>query len=150
MLHSLTFQFTFLIIAGLGYGTRPTLLLGLPISGFQFVFLIASTFLADKFRRSRCNVIISSYLIALLSVLLIRQLPITINAGRYVGVLLPVASTSIFPLMLSLISSYAAGFTKKATVNAVFFIGYCAGNIGGPQLFVANEAPTHKVFGLFP
>ncbi|KAF7555666.1 hypothetical protein G7Z17_g1962 [Cylindrodendrum hubeiense] len=136
--------FTSLIIAGLGYGTRPTLLLGLPISVFQFVFLIASTYVADKFRRSRCNVIIGGYLIALLGVLLIRQLPITMKAGRYIGVLLLVTSTIIFPLMLSLISSNTAGFTKKATVNAVFFIGYCAGNIGGPQLFIAKEAPTYK------
>jgi hypothetical protein len=68
------------------------------------------------------------------------------QAGRYAGVLVLVASTNIFPLMLSLISSNVAGFTKKATVNAVFFIGYCAGNIAGPQFFVAAEAPNYQVF----
>lgn len=90
--------------------------------------------------------IIGGYLVALLGVLLIRQLPVTMKAGRYVGVLLLVASSNIFPLMLSLIASNTAGFTKKATVNAIFFIGYCAGNIGGPQLFIAKEAPTYQVF----
>ncbi|KAH7156030.1 major facilitator superfamily domain-containing protein [Dactylonectria macrodidyma] len=137
-------NFTSLIVAGLGYDVRTTLLLGLPTGVFQFVVIFISTFLADKFRRSRCNIIIGGYLIALLGVLLIRQLPTTMKAGRYVGVLLLVASTNIFPLMLSLIASNTAGFTKKATVNAVFFIGYCAGNIGGPQLFIAKEAPTYQ------
>ncbi|KAH6991399.1 major facilitator superfamily domain-containing protein [Ilyonectria sp. MPI-CAGE-AT-0026] len=137
-------NFTSLIVAGLGYNTRTTLLLGLPIAAFQFVVIFVSTLLADKFRRSRCIVIIGGYLVALLGVLLIRQLPVTMKAGRYVGVLLLVASSNIFPLMLSLIASNTAGFTKKATVNALFFIGYCAGNIGGPQLFIAKEAPTYQ------
>ncbi|CAI6101459.1 unnamed protein product [Clonostachys chloroleuca] len=35
------------------------------------------------------------------------------------------------------------GFTKKTTVNAMIFIGYCVGNIVGPHLFVDNEAPSY-------
>jgi MFS transporter, ACS family, DAL5 transporter family protein len=68
------------------------------------------------------------------------------QAGRYAGVLVLVASSNIFPLMLSLISSNVTGFTEKATVNADFFIGYCAGNVALPQFFVAAEAPNHQVF----
>ncbi|KAG5742947.1 hypothetical protein H9Q70_014337 [Fusarium xylarioides] len=50
---------------------------------------------------------------------------------------------NVFPMMLSLISSNVAGFTKKSTVNAVFFLGYCAGNIAGPQFFIPTEAPKY-------
>jgi ACS family allantoate permease-like MFS transporter len=138
-------QFTSLIISGLGYDKRTTLLLGLPTAVFQFIVVTVSTFLANKFRRSRCNIIIGGYLVALLGVLLIRQLDVSAKAGRYAGVLLIISSTNIFPLMLSLVASNTSGFTKKATVNSVFFIGYCAGNIGGPQLFIVEEAPSYKV-----
>ncbi|KAH6688330.1 major facilitator superfamily domain-containing protein [Plectosphaerella plurivora] len=137
-------NFTSLIISGLGYDTRQTLLLGLPISVFQFIVILTSIMLASKLRRSRCLVTVGGYVIALLGVVLIRQLPRSMKAGRYAGVLLLVASSNIFPLMLSLISSNVAGFTKKATVNAIFFIGYCAGNIAGPQFFIAAEAPTYE------
>jgi ACS family allantoate permease-like MFS transporter len=36
-----------------------------------------------------------------------------------------------------------SGHSKKLTMNAVFFISYCCGNIIGPQLFRANDAPDY-------
>ena len=32
-------------------------------------------------------------------------------------------------------------YTKKTTVSAIFFVGYCVGNIVGPQTFRAKDAP---------
>ena len=49
------------------------------------------------------------------------------------------------PLSLSLVSSNVAGYTKKATVSAMMFIAYCAGNIIGPFLFFSDEAPRYTV-----
>lgn len=49
------------------------------------------------------------------------------------------------PLSLSLVSSNVAGYTKKATVSAMLFIAYCTGNIIGPFLFFAREAPRYTV-----
>ncbi|KAH7012470.1 uncharacterized protein B0I36DRAFT_369630 [Microdochium trichocladiopsis] len=40
-------------------------------------------------------------------------------------------------------TSNIGGFTKKTTSNAMIFIGYCAGNIIGPQLFFESEAPSY-------
>lgn len=37
----------------------------------------------------------------------------------------------------------SSGHSKKLTVNAVFFLSYCIGNIIGPQLFQANDAPDY-------
>ena len=36
-----------------------------------------------------------------------------------------------------------AGHTKKITVNALFLIGYCVGNLVGPQTFIDNQAPDY-------
>ncbi len=45
--------------------------------------------------------------------------------------------------MMSLIQTNYKGVTKKMTMTAIFYIIYCAGNIGGPQLFKTSEAPTY-------
>ena len=36
-----------------------------------------------------------------------------------------------------------ARYTKKTTVSAIFFVGYCVGNIVGPQTFRAEDAPRY-------
>jgi hypothetical protein len=38
-------------------------------------------------------------------------------------------------VLLSLVASNVKGNTKRAIVNAMFFIGYCAGCIASPQLW---------------
>lgn len=49
------------------------------------------------------------------------------------------------PVSMAIISSNVGGFTKRATVSAIYFIMYCAGNIVGPQLFFARQAPKYQV-----
>lgn len=46
-------------------------------------------------------------------------------------------------MIMSLITANTAGATKRSTVNAVFFIAYCVGNIVGPFSFKSNEAPAY-------
>lgn len=58
--------------------------------------------------------------------------------------LLGIYSTGM-PLSLAMISSNVGGFTKRATVSSLLFLAYCTGNIIGPQLFFAREAPKYKV-----
>lgn len=36
-----------------------------------------------------------------------------------------------------------AGHTKRSTVLGIYFVIYCAGNIVGPHLFLASEAPRY-------
>lgn len=44
-------------------------------------------------------------------------------------------------ILISLTASNVKGNTKRSVVNAMFFIGYCAGCIGGPQLW--TKAPRY-------
>ncbi|KAJ5375644.1 Major facilitator superfamily domain general substrate transporter [Penicillium concentricum] len=84
-----------------------------------------------------------SWIITIVGLLLIRQLPTSNKYGRLVGAWLMNAFAASFPLFLSLLASNVDGFTKKATDQAHFFIFYCAGNIAGPQLFIEKEAPHY-------
>ena len=45
---------------------------------------------------------------------------------------------------MSLVTANTGGSTKRTTVNAVFFISYCAGNIIGPFAFKTSEAPVYQ------
>ncbi|QEL59910.1 hypothetical protein CJJ09_001997 [Candidozyma auris] len=45
---------------------------------------------------------------------------------------------------LSSCASNVAGHTKKVTVNAIFLIGYCVGNLIGPQTFMDKQAPEYN------
>jgi ACS family allantoate permease-like MFS transporter len=81
--------------------------------------------------------------IGILGMVLIVALPLSNNSGRLAGYYLTQASPTPFVALLSLISSNVAGYTKKTTVAAMYLIGYCAGNIIGPQTFKASDAPRY-------
>lgn len=48
-------------------------------------------------------------------------------------------------ILLSLSASNVKGNTKRAIVNTMFFIGYCAGCIGSPQLWTDKPRYTEGV-----
>jgi len=51
--------------------------------------------------------------------------------------------SDIMAILLSLSASNVKGNTKRAVVNTLFFIGYCAGCIGAPQLWLSNQKPRY-------
>lgn len=75
--------------------------------------------------------------------ILIVALPLDNNKGRLAGYYFLQASPTPFVALLSLISSNVAGYTKKTTVAAMYLIGYCTGNIIGPQTFRTKDAPRY-------
>jgi ACS family allantoate permease-like MFS transporter len=83
-------------------------------------------------------------LLSILGMLLIVFLPLSNNSGRLAGYYLTQASPSPFVALLSLIATNVAGYTKKTTVAALYLIGYCAGNIIGPQTFRPKDAPRYR------
>ena len=118
------------------------------MAAVALVFLLVSAFTCNRFRGLRCYWMIITLLVSLIGILLMRQLPTEKKWGRLVGVWLVSVFGAGWPLSLSLVSSNFAGFTKKSTVTAILFIGYCVGNIAGPQLFKTNEAPKYLVRAL--
>ena len=65
------------------------------------------------------------------------------NEGKLAGLYLYDLSIVCFICILSQVASSVAGHTKKVTVNAVFLIGYCVGNLIGPQTFIESQAPVY-------
>lgn len=137
-------NFTPVIIKGLGYKTLRTLLLGMPQGACQVIFTLMAAILANKLRKSRCIIIACVLSIATIGWGLVGYLPASHKSGRLGGVFIFAAYAAGFPLSLSIIASDVAGYTKKTVVSAILFLAYCAGNISGPQVFLAKEAPHYQ------
>jgi MFS transporter, ACS family, allantoate permease len=117
----------------------------MPTAAFQLFYVLTATFSAGKIRNSRCMIIAILQTVCITGCVMIKVLPIDQKLSRLAGLWLFGAYAAGFPLSLSIIASDVAGFTKKTTVTAILFMGYCAGNIAGPQIFFAREAPGYKV-----
>lgn len=142
---SILLQFSTLVIKSFGYDSFKTILMGLPASAFQLTTVILAAVFTTVFRKSRLIALVLVYLMAIAGVLMIKLLPTSEKLSRLAGFWLITAVAPAFPLMLSLSSSNIAGFTKKSTVMALIFLGYCAGNLSGPQFFISTEAPNYHV-----
>jgi hypothetical protein len=116
----------------------------MPQGACQVVFALTAAYLASKLRKSRCIIIACLLCIAILGWCLVGYLPQYQTGGKLGGVFIFAAYAAGFPLSLSIIASDVAGYTKKTVVSAILFLAYCAGNISGPQVFFAREAPHYQ------
>ncbi|KAF2195419.1 membrane transporter [Zopfia rhizophila CBS 207.26] len=130
------------LIVGFGYTPEQSLLYGTPGGAVEIVALTVCGYLGDKYGH-RILISMPGMFIAILGMILIVALPLENNKGRLAGYYLTQAGPTPFVALLSLISSNVAGYTKKTTVAAMYLIGYCTGNIIGPQTFRVKDAPRY-------
>lgn len=152
----------------MGFDTLPTLLLNSASFLAQMAIVVFSCAGGSYFRNTRTYFMVWNLALAITGSAMIRELPHEQKWARYAGYCMALGFTANFPLVLAMISGNFGGFTKKMTVNAMvraqdennsflvqacvflsnalekFFIAYCAGNIVGPQLFFAHEAPEYQ------
>ncbi|KAE8155304.1 major facilitator superfamily domain-containing protein [Aspergillus avenaceus] len=138
-----TTSFSTLIISGFGYDKYRTILMGLPAHAFQLTTVILAAVFTTNVRKSRLVAMILIFLMAIAGILMVKLLPEERKLPRLAGFWLVTAIAPVFPLMLSLFASNTAGFTKKSTTVSFIFVGYCVGNLIGPQFFKSSEAPHY-------
>ena len=130
------------LIVGFGYTPEQSLLYGTPGGAVEVVMLIVCGYLGDRYK-NRLLICCSGLILSIMGVVLIVALPLSNNKGRLAGYYFTQASPTPFVALLSLIATNVAGYTKKTTVAALYLIGYCAGNIIGPQTFRPKDAPRY-------
>ena len=130
------------LIVGFGYTKEEALLYGMPGGAVVIVACLANGYLGD-YLRQRTLVACIPCLIAMVGVLLIIVLPIENGTGRLVGYYMTQCQPAPGATMLSLISSNISGYTRKTTVAALYLIGYCVGNVIGPQTFRPSDGPRY-------
>lgn len=127
----------------MGFSTLKSILLGLPGGGAEIVFLVITSFLASYLRNARVLLMIFNTVVSMVGMVLVYCLDS--QAGRMTGLVFSIVFAMNIPISLSLITSNVAGFTKRSIVSSLLFVGYCVGNIVGPQFFLTSESPVYKV-----
>lgn len=140
-------NFNAIIIQHMGYDTETTLLMDMPAGACQFGVQLIIPFMTERFFQDRRMYYVISF--GALNVMCLCFLAWGTDklglAGYYLW-----AFTSPVALcgLLSMITSNSAGYTKKLVVSGVVMVGYCIGNICGPQSFKDSESsqnyPTAK------
>ncbi|KAL2817058.1 major facilitator superfamily domain-containing protein [Aspergillus cavernicola] len=136
-------SFSGLIINGFGYGRVRSLLMQMPLGAAQLVFIVLTTGFATIFRNTRVVMMIFNTSVSVIGMSLVWKLDNSHAEGRVASLALSAVFAANTPLCLSLISSNVAGFTKRSITSALMFIGYCVGNIAGPQFFYESEEPNY-------
>ncbi|KAJ4424086.1 hypothetical protein N0V82_001333 [Gnomoniopsis sp. IMI 355080] len=130
--------FASLVINNVGYDKYQTMLYTAPSGAIQITMLWIGVLACLKFPRNRTLVALALIFPPLAGTICLLKLSLDAGWGMIGASWLSSCITAVWSVLLSLTASNVKGNTKRAIVNAVFFIGYCAGCIGAPQLW------THK------
>lgn len=138
-----TQSFANLVLVSFGFTSLQSTLVNIPYSLLSGGLIALAGWLAGRYRRANCLLIAGSVLPCIAgSALMYRRG--SVPAGvRLLGYFLLSAGPAAMPLALSLVQANYRGVTKKMTATALLFLAYCAGNVAGPQLFRAAEAPRY-------
>ncbi|KAF7194098.1 putative transporter [Pseudocercospora fuligena] len=127
--------FASLVIKNLGYTSAETLLYGSPSGAVQIAFIWVGVAGCWFFPNRRSLVVLCITVVPLVGCILLTVLPLSAGWGMIVASWLASVISSQFSILMSLSASNVRGNTKKAFVNAVFFVGYSTGCIAAPQLW---------------
>ncbi|KAI9739055.1 MAG: hypothetical protein M1834_007267 [Cirrosporium novae-zelandiae] len=136
-----------LLISGYGFSTTETLLISMPSGLVQLTTTFIFCWLAHKLH-NRALVAALSMLLSIFGPSLMVGLatpsnPLRARIGQLVGYYITIGNSSpAFIIILGMIATNCAGYTKKVTVNALNLIAYCVGFLVGPQIF--RDGPTYR------
>jgi hypothetical protein len=139
---SVTNTFGPLILNGLGYDKYITSLLNMPFGALQLLVILLASYAAQK-ARLKSVVLVFLVLPVIAGAAMLYILPRTDQAGLLVGYYLLAFLFGSNPLIVSWIVGNTAGTTKKSITMSLYMAGSSAGNIIGPLLFKAADAPTY-------
>ncbi|KAJ5689126.1 hypothetical protein N7462_003518 [Penicillium macrosclerotiorum] len=136
--------FSAIIVTGLGYSNLVTTVLGIPTGVLATVWQILLGFIAANVQNSRCAIIALADLVPMVCAILMWKLPRENQHGLLAAYYVFYTYWAPYVLSTSLPMANTSGHSKKLTMNAIFFLAYCTGNIIGPQVFRSEEAPSYS------
>lgn len=135
--------FAAIIVSGLGYSPINTTLLGIPTGVLATVWQLLLAYPASKIKNSRCAIIALANIVPMICAILMWKLPRSNQHGLLAAYYVFYTYWAPYVLCTSLPMANTSGHSKKVTMNAIFFLAYCLGNILGPQVFRQSDAPDY-------
>ncbi|KAL5114347.1 hypothetical protein ACEQ8H_007784 [Pleosporales sp. CAS-2024a] len=133
-----------LIVSTFGWSKLESILWQFPLGGLCWMTILASGYLSSRIPNVRLVLLVVNCLPVIAGCAMIWKSKWTYHAA------LPVAGYSIMGTFGAVVSqtisigmSNVAGATKKSAMAAAIFVGYCVGNIVGPQLIKSQTKSRH-------
>ncbi|KAK8128090.1 hypothetical protein PG984_009198 [Apiospora sp. TS-2023a] len=141
-------SFQSIILETFGFDALETQYMQIPGSVIQVVSLLLGGWISSRWPNMRCAMMFTGNLACVICGAVLVGLDPgpdgTHNKwGRLFALWLCSLQSVGFSLSLTMVSSNIAGYTKKQLTGAFVFVGYCVGNIIGPQTFIEKEAPLY-------
>ncbi|KAF4547730.1 MFS-type transporter-like protein 41 [Elsinoe fawcettii] len=134
-----------LILSGLGFDKYKTSLLNIPFGVVQLLIILISSYAAHKARMKGLILAILMFpVVAGLATLYSLPRSSSYVAPNLVAYYLMACLFGANPLFVTWLIANTGGTTKKSVLMVIFNIGISAGNIVGPLLFNARDAPAYK------
>ncbi|CAG8267731.1 unnamed protein product [Penicillium salamii] len=134
-----------LIIKSFGLSEYDTMLFNIPFGAVQLVATMGGAWLAT-FWNMKSPVLALLCLPPIAGCVMLLQIAHDnahkgpLLAGYYIISVYP----AITPLIYSWSAGNTAGETKKKVTTAILYVGQCAGNVLGPNLYTTAEAPLYR------
>ncbi|KAL2847229.1 major facilitator superfamily domain-containing protein [Aspergillus pseudoustus] len=138
-------NFANLVIESFGFTALESTLVNIPFSIISGATVTYTGWLAGQSRRLNCILIALILVSAGTGSALIHARIYHISQDlQLLGFFLLAVGPGALPLTMSLAQANYKGVTKKMTMTGSMFVAYCVGNIAGPHLFRASEAPAYE------
>ncbi|KAJ5034978.1 uncharacterized protein L3040_008245 [Drepanopeziza brunnea f. sp. 'multigermtubi'] len=150
---SVTNIFGPLILKGLGFDKYITSLLNMPFGAMQLIIILVASYAAEK-ARLKAPILVALVAPVVAGSAMLYAIPRGDTAALLGGYYLLAFLFGSNPLIVSWIVGNTAGTTKKSIIMSLYAAGSAAGNIIGPLLFDAADAPQYlpglrAVLGVF-
>jgi hypothetical protein len=139
--------FAGIIMTSFNFTTLQSQLLAMVLGFYIIVILLTSAWLVKKYKQNllvMLGFVIPSY-IGTIVLMTVPNTTLATKAGLLFSYYITLSFWSAQTLTLSMVSRNIAGQTKKATVVAMTFISWAAGNAIGPQVFLDWDAPRYHI-----
>ncbi|KAJ5102812.1 hypothetical protein N7532_003341 [Penicillium argentinense] len=139
-----TQNFANLVIVSFGFTNLQSTLITIPYSLITVATITGTGWLAGRFRQLNCLLVVAVVIPCVIGSAIIYSRAHIVLGVQLFGYFLLSTGPAAMPLAMSLVQANYRGVTKKMTMTALLFLGYCVGNISGPQFFLSSEAPTYN------
>jgi hypothetical protein len=116
-------QFSSILIKGFGFSILNTLLVQVLTIAFQGVFVLISSCGSTYLKNTRTYFIAANPTISTAGSVMIREIDAQYRWTRFFEYCINMAFSANLPIVLSIVSSNVAGFTKKSTANSMVCLG---------------------------
>ncbi|KIH89950.1 hypothetical protein SPBR_00519 [Sporothrix brasiliensis 5110] len=132
-----------IVINGFGFDHFASLALTSPIGAITALSILLAGYVTRRWLGLRHVIIVALALVSITGTLFCWFGPRSNRGFLFAGVFLLAVQVAAGGQAVSLAASNTSGHTKKATVSASTFLGYCIGNIIGPLIFGASPGPLY-------